>query len=128
MNHGDGVLSINRYYIVFCTKYRRRVLQEEISETLEAIIRLISEQEGIVVDHLSIAPDFVAIEMRLDAKTPLHQTIKKLKDLSSGMLRKEYPELKSRLPSLWTRSYFCCTLGSISDEIINEYLQKQYDT
>lgn len=51
--------------------------------------------------------------------------IKLFKGKSSKILRDKYQKLKSRIPSLWTRSYFCCTIGNISEETIQKYIENQ---
>jgi len=60
-----------------------------------------------------------------DPRQPLHELIKLFKGRSSRILRDKYPKLKSRLPSLWTRSYFSCTIGYISEETVKQYIENQ---
>ena len=67
----------------------------------------------------------VYLFVEIDPRVPLHQFIKSLKGRSSRILREEFPWLKSRIPSLWTRSYFCCTIGHISEDTIRRYIEEQ---
>ena len=60
-----------------------------------------------------------------DPRQPLHKLIKLFKGKSSRILRDKYPKLKSRRPSLWTRSYFSCTIGYISEETVKHYIENQ---
>lgn len=60
-----------------------------------------------------------------DPRQPLHELIRYFKGTSSRILRNKYPELRSRIPSLWTRSYFCCTVGYVSQEAIQKYIKNQ---
>jgi putative transposase len=55
----------------------------------------------------------------------MHELIRYFKGTSSRKLRNKYPELRSRIPSLWTRSYFCCTIGCVSEETIQKYIENQ---
>ncbi|MGG3939430.1 IS200/IS605 family transposase [Anoxybacillus kestanbolensis] len=63
--------------------------------------------------------------MSFDPRQHLHKIIQAFKRKSSRILREKYPSLKSRLPSLWTRSYFCCTVGDISESAVKQYIENQ---
>ena len=54
-----------------------------------------------------------------------HYLVQQFKGLTSRQLRQEFPSLKSRLPSLWTRSYYCESIGHISEETIQQYIADQ---
>lgn len=69
-------------------------------------------------------PDHVHLFISFDPRQHLHKIIQAFKGKSSRILREKYPSLKSRLPSLWTRSYFCCTVGYISEEAVKQYIKK----
>ncbi|WP_205729486.1 MULTISPECIES: IS200/IS605 family transposase [unclassified Geobacillus] len=60
-----------------------------------------------------------------DPRIHIHALIQKLKGRSSRIFREKYPPLKSRLPSLWTRGYFCCTVGCVSEETVRKYIENQ---
>ena len=70
-------------------------------------------------------PDHVCMFIEFDPRINLHNVVKRLKGRSSHILREEYPSLKKKLPSLWTRSYFSCTIGHISEETIKQYVESQ---
>ncbi|MDR3539524.1 MAG: IS200/IS605 family transposase, partial [Desulfosporosinus sp.] len=79
----------------------------------------------VEIKALEIMADHVHMFISFDPRQPLHELIKAFKGRSSKLLRDKYPKLKSRIPSLWTRSYFCCTIGHISEETIQHYIENQ---
>jgi putative transposase len=120
-----SIIYINQYHIIFCPKYRRKVLKDEIAEDLRNIFNEIAEEKGIEIKLLEIMPDYVHMFISFDPRMHLHEIIKLFKGKSSRILREKYPTLKSRLPSLWTRSYFSSTIGCISEETIKKYIEEQ---
>ena len=70
-------------------------------------------------------PDHVHLFIDFDPRLLLHKIIKDFKGQSASILRKELPSLKSRLPSLWIRSYFSSSIGHIVEETIQKYIENQ---
>lgn len=70
-------------------------------------------------------PDHVRLLVEVDPQYGIHKLVKAIKGQSSRLLRSEFPSLKSRLPTLWTNSYFCCTVGGARLEVIKQYIEKQ---
>lgn len=123
--HKEGLVYLNQYHIIFCPKYRRKVLVNDIERDLLEIFHIVAEEKQVEIKALEIRPDHVHMFISFDPRQPLHELIKAFKGRSSKILRDKYPKLKSRIPSLWTRSYFCCTIGHISEETIREYIENQ---
>ncbi|MDR3601472.1 MAG: IS200/IS605 family transposase [Desulfosporosinus sp.] len=123
--HKDGIVYLNQYHIVFCPKYRRKVLVDEIERDLREIFDEVALEKDVEIKALEIMADQVHMFISFDPRQPLHELIKAFKGRSSKLLRDKYPKLKSRIPSLWTRSYFCCTIGHSSEEIIQLYIENQ---
>jgi putative transposase len=72
---------------------------------------------------MEVMPDHVHLFMKT---TPTNSLIvQQLKGYTSRVLREEFPFLKSRLPFLWTRSYYCESVGHISEETIRRYIEDQ---
>lgn len=115
----------NQFHIIFCPKYRRKVLVGEIETRLYEILFYIANKNDIEIKALEIMPDYVHMFIEFDPRKSLHKVIKDFKSISSGILRKEFPELKSKLPSLWTRSYFSSTVGSVTEETVKKYIEEQ---
>lgn len=120
-----GIVYKNQYHIIFCPKYRRKVLIDNIALDLKNILYQIAEDKEVEIKALEIMPDHVHMFIEIDPRLMLHKVIKDFKGISSRILREKYPSLKSRLPSLWTRSYFSCTIGHISEETIENYIENQ---
>lgn len=80
---------------------------------------------GVEIKTLEIMPDHVHIFIECDPRIALHKVIKQFKGVSFRKLRNEYPWLKSRIPSLWTRSYFSCTVEHINEDTIIQYIENQ---
>jgi len=70
-------------------------------------------------------PNHVHIFVEFDPRRSLHDVVKKLKGKTAHVLRKEYPELVRKLPSMWTRSYFACSVGHINEDSILKYIEEQ---
>ena len=123
--HKKGLVYKNQYHIIFCPKYRRKVLINGIDERLKEILYDIAEEIDVEIRTLEVMPDHVHMFIEFDPRINLHNVVKRLKGRSSHILREEYPSLKKKLPSLWTRSYFSCTIGHISEETIKQYVESQ---
>ena len=123
--HKKGLVYKNQFHILFCPKYRRPVLVDGVDERLKEILFSVASDFDASIKAMEVMPDHVHLFVEIDPRVPLHQFIKSLKGRSSRILREEFPWLKSRIPSLWTRSYFCCTIGHISEDTIRRYIEEQ---
>lgn len=113
------------YHVVWCVKYRRRVLTGEAAEQLEGLLREICQEKGVQVLQLDVQPDRVYLWMNVDPRIGLHQIVKCLKARSSHVLRERYPQLRSKLPTLWTNQYFVTTSDDELDANIQAFVQAQ---
>jgi len=119
-----AVYDIN-YHFVFCPKYRRPVLTGAVSDRLvELLHQLVPFLEGKVIE-LVIRPDHVHLFVSFPPTLAPNQIVRRLKGATSHHLRQEFPKLRSRLPSLWTRAYYCGTAGNVSSETIRKYIEAQ---
>jgi putative transposase len=113
------------YQLVWCPKFRRPVLEGEVGKRLAELIPLIVEENGGEVLDLSVMPDHVHLLVSFPPTIAINQIMFRVKGSTSHQLRKEFPELNSRLPSLWTRSYYAGTAGHVSVETIQRYIERQ---
>lgn len=125
MRSNHHVVYVCRYHVVFCPKYRRKVLPPPIDERLKTIFAEQSERWGQELIEMEVMPDHVHLLVGCDPQFGIHRLIKLLKGHSSHALRQEFPALKRRLPSLWTNSYFCATTGGVSLETLKRYVEHQ---
>jgi putative transposase len=124
-SNNNVVVYVCRYHVVFCPKYRRKVLVSPIDERLKTIFADQIERWGQDLIELEVLPDHVHLLVGCDPQFGIHRLVKLLKGYSSHALREEYPALKRRLPSLWTNSYFVSTVGGVTLEMLNRYVQSQ---
>lgn len=114
-----------KYHIVFCPKYRRKVLVNGVDTRLKELVKSICEEIQVDVIEMEIMPDHVHLLMEVDPQFGVHKAVKQIKGYSSKVLRTEFPWLKSRLPSLWTNSYFVSTVGGAPLSVIKQYIENQ---
>lgn len=114
-----------KYHVVWCPKYRRRVLVKGVDTRLKEIITETSLELQADLIELEVMPDHVHLLVEVDPQFGIHRLVKQLKGRSSRLLRREFPTLKSRLPSLWTNFYFVSTVGGAPLEVIRQYIENQ---
>ena len=114
-----------KYHVVWCPKYRRKVLVDGIDERLKDIIRSTTAERSATVIELEVMPDHVHLLVEVDPQFGIHRLVRLLKGRSSRLLRQEFPRLRSRLPTLWTNSYFVATVGGAPLAVIKQYIENQ---
>ena len=113
------------YHLVWCPKYRHRVLASPVAERLDQLLRSkVTKLKGEIV-ALEIQPDHVHLFAKFPPTLAVCQIMHHLKGYTSYALRREFPRLKQRLPSLWTRSYYVGTAGEVSAETVRHYIEAQ---
>ena len=114
-----------KYHVVWCPKYRRKVLTDEIATRLKELI--IETAEGINADviEMEVMPDHVHLLVEVDPQYGINKAVRHIKGVSSHVLRSEFPSLKSRLPTLWTNSYFVSSVGGAPLSAIKQYIENQ---
>lgn len=113
------------YHFVWCPKYRRPILLGKIQSRLDELIKEKCQELESEVLSLSISNDHVHLFVKTNPRIAPNKLIGLVKGYTSHKLREEYPELKRKLPTLWTRSYFVSTHGHISDALIKKYIEEQ---
>lgn len=114
-----------QYHVVFCPKYRRKVLIDGIDIRLKELILEKQEEYFYRIIQMEVLPDHVHLLIDTDPRLGISDIIGKLKGYTAHILRQEFPSLKSRLPNLWTRSKFISTVGSVSLEVVKRYIENQ---
>lgn len=113
------------FHIIWCPKYRRKVLISGIDNDLKEMLLYKAEQNGWEIKQLEVMPDHVHIFINTTPTDPISYVVAQLKGYTSHELRKKHPELWKRLPNLWTRSYYVESCGSLSEENIKKYIENQ---
>ena len=113
------------YHVVWCPKYRRPVITNDVADRLKQIIREVAAERECKIIELENMPDHVHLLVKCDPQYGIHRLVKQIKGRSSRVLRQEFPSLKSRLPTLWTNSYFVATVGGATLEVVKQYVENQ---
>ena len=113
------------YNLVWCSKYRRKVLTGLIASKLKKLLFVKAGQIGVTIETLEVMEDHVHLFIKTDPANGPHYVVQQFKGYTSRLLRQEFESLRSRLPTLWTRSYFCESVGCISEETVKRYIENQ---
>ena len=113
------------YHLIWCPKYRRGVLVDGIDIRLKELLLEKSIEHGWAIENMEIMSDHVHVFIKATTNDAPVYIVSQLKGYTSFMLRNEFKKLKSRLPTLWTRSYYCETIGHISESTIKKYIDEQ---
>lgn len=128
------------YHVVWCPKYRRKVLTSNdpalenlpldgdpgpVDERLLEIIRQVTTEHSVEVIEAEVMPDHVHLLLTVDPQFGVHKIVRLIKGRSSRLLRQEFPSLRRRLPTLWTNSYFVATVGGAPLSVIKQYVENQ---
>lgn len=105
MRSHNTAVYVCRYHVVFCPKYRRKVLVPPIDERLKTILAEQIERWGQELIAMEVMPDHVHLLVGCAPHFGIHRLVKLVKGHSSHALREEFPALKRQLPSRWTNSY-----------------------
>jgi putative transposase len=114
-----------KYHVVWCTKYRRGVLSSEIEAALKQIVSDVCEERNATILEMEGDSDHFHLLVAVDPQYGIHRLVKQIKGRSSFVLRGNFPELKRKLPTLWTNSYFVATVGGAPLAAIKQYIEQQ---
>jgi putative transposase len=92
---------------------------------LKAIIRDVCRERSAEVIEIEVMPDHVHLLVDVDPQFGIHRLVKAIKGRSSRLLRQEFSHCRTRLPSLWTNSYFVSTVGGAPLAIVKKYIENQ---
>lgn len=115
------------YHLVLVTKYRRKVIDNNISNRLKEIFEKIQGNYNITLQEWNHDKDHIHILFKAHPNTELSKFINAYKSASSRLIKKEYPKIKEQLwkEYFWSRSYCLHTTGGVSIEVIKKYIEKQ---
>ena len=113
------------YHLIWCPKYRRKVLVEEVEIHLRQLLKEKAKEICVEIINMEIMPDHVHLFVKGKPIHSPHWIVQQFKGYTSRILRKEHKTLRSRLPTLWTRSYYVESVGHISEQTIRKYIAEQ---
>ena len=114
-----------KYHVVWCPKYRKKVLAGNIEARLKQIIKEVCDEFNAELIEVKCDKDHVHLLVEVDPQFGIHRLIKQMKGRSSHVLRKEFPILRTTLPTLWTNSYFVSTVGGAPISVVKQYVENQ---
>lgn len=114
-----------KHHVVWCPKYRRSVLTPPIDGRLKVLLSEIADEHGMTIHAVEVMPDHVHLFVESDPTLCVAEIVNRFKGRTSRILRQEFPSLRSRLPTLWSRSYFAATVGAVSESTIRQYIEMQ---
>lgn len=121
----SNIVYLCKYHVVWCPKYRRKVLVGEIEIRLKQVIKEACAKMNVEIIEIEIMPDHVYLLIEVDPQYGVHKAIKQIKGNSSFILRKEFKSLTTKLPTLWSNSYFISTVSSVPQDMIKQYIESQ---
>jgi putative transposase len=122
--HAGGIYTLH-YHFVWCPKYRRKVLQGAVAERLKELLHEKANELGVTVQGLEVLPDHVHLFVAASPTDAPQYLANQFKGYTSRVLRDEFIGLRSRLPSLWSRSYYVGSAGHVSADTIQKYIEQQ---
>jgi putative transposase len=120
-----GAVFSLKFHLVWCPKYRRAVLVGPVEQRLREMLLTIAAELEATVHALEIMPDHVHLFVEADPTRSVAELVNRFKGRTSHDLRAEFPSLRSRLPTLWSRSYFAGSCGAVTEASIRRYIEKQ---
>lgn len=114
-----------KYHIVWCPKYRRKVLIGDVETRLKELIMESCINMNVDIIEMELMPEHVHLLIEVGPQFGVHKVIKNIKGRTSKILRSEFPHLKTKLPTLWTNSYFISTVGGAPLSVIKQYIENQ---
>lgn len=114
-----------QYHVIFCPKYRRSVLVGGIDDRLKELIIEKQGEYGYTVLDMEIMPDHVHLLIDVNPKIGVFSAVNKIKGYTSKTIRGEFPNMRKRIPTLWTRSKFISSVGAVTLEVVKRYIENQ---
>jgi putative transposase len=120
-----GAVFSLKYHVVWCPKYRRSVLVKPVDARLKVLLRQKAAELNLTIHVMEVMPDHVHLFVEGAPTICVAEIVNGLKGFTSHELREEFPFLKSRLPTLWSRSYYAGSVGSVSEVVVRKYIEDQ---
>ena len=113
------------YHLIWCPKYRRKILVDNVELRIKELLIQKAKDIDIIIESMEIMPDHIHIFVKTKPVHSPHWIVQQLKGYTSRIIREEFPKVKSRIPTLWTRSYYVESVGHISEKTIKKYIEEQ---
>ena len=114
-----------QYHVLFCSKWRRKVLAGQVAEHLRTLIEEKQEEFGYHLIDIDVTLDHVHLLLEIPPDKSVASVVKRIKGHTSHILRGSYLELRSRIPTLWTRVSLISSMGNVALNDIETFLDEQ---
>ena len=128
VHHGRGYIYSLQYHVVWCVKYRRKVITEQIEKSLFEILTKIAKDNNFSILEYNTDKDHVHLLIDSSPQNYIPSMLKALKGVSARLLMKQYGnELRKQLwgGHLWNPSYFIATVSENTEQQVRDYIKKQ---
>ena len=123
--NSNNVVYSCKYHVVWCPKYRRKVLVGDVETRFKELVQVVCEELNIDLLEMEVMPDHVHLLLEVDPQFGIHKAVKAIKGRTSRVLRSEFRHLTTKIPTLWTNSYFVSTVGDAPLSIVKQYIESQ---
>ena len=113
------------YHLIWCPKYRKRILLGSFRDIVEQSLLDKSKDLNIRIENLEIMPDHVHLFVKCTPNHRISDIVRQLKGYSSYQVRSHYPKYRSKYKSFWSPSYYCESVGHISESTVKRYIDNQ---
>ena len=120
-----GAVFSLKHHIVWCPKYRRPVLVPPVEGRLKELFAEVAGEHDMKIHAVEVMPDHVHLFVESDPTQCVAEIVNRFKGRTSRVLRQEFKSLRTRLPTLWSRSYFAATVGTVSEATVRRYIEAQ---
>lgn len=119
----------HRYHIVWITKYRYKVLTHELKKRVRELIAQVCEEMCIKIINGVVSSDHIHLFVEIPPSVKVSEFVQKAKGRSSKKIQEEFPSLRKTYwgRHFWARGYFSSTSGNVTDDMINEYINRHSD-
>lgn len=117
------------FHLIWCTKYRNQIFNnDELSTELKKIFKNVAKDNDIIVEKMEVMPDHVHLLVNFPPRKAITSVVKALKGRSAFLFLQSHPEIKKSKcwgGHLWSSSYYVGSLGNMSKEVVENYINNQ---
>ena len=127
LDHNQRSVYLLNYHLVMVVKYRRRVINDEISSFLKYQFVKVGESYGVTLQEWNHDVDHVHVLLKATPHTEMAKFLNAFKSSSSRLVKKDFPEVKQYLwkEAFWSQSYCLITTGGAPLEVVKKYIEDQ---